>query len=399
MDALEAMTAPAPRVLSIDIFRGLTMLVMIFVNDLAGVQGLPWWTYHMPQGVNGMTYVDVVFPAFLFIVGMTIPLSVERRLQQDGSQWKLWRHILLRFAGLAILGIFIANTSKVDPRLSGVNVEAWSLVGFVGALLLWNVYAEPSGTRTILFKCAGFVMLFAMLSIFRRAATGGQTVWLDFSYWEILGLIAKAYLAVCILYVPLRRWRWAPLVLLTLLCALNVASRMGLAPILRQLPFWVWPFGRGDLASITLAGIVASQIFLTGSFAKTVRQQAVWAAGYAAVLAIAGWLFVGLGVAKNAGTPSWCLWSSAISVLLFLGLYWGVDVKGRSAWARFARPAGANTLLTYLLPDIFYAAFGLSYAPAWLGSGLPGVVRSLAFTTVMLGAATLLTRWRVRLQL
>ncbi|HEY3441432.1 MAG TPA: DUF5009 domain-containing protein [Paludibaculum sp.] len=393
------MTAPTPRILSIDIFRGLTMLVMIFVNDLAGVEGLPWWTYHMPRGVSGMTYVDVVFPAFLFILGMTIPLSVERRLQQDGSQWKLWRHILLRFAALAILGIFIANGSKVDPILTGVSAHAWSLIGFVGAILLWNVYAKDSGTRTVLLKCTGFAMLFTMLAIFRRTATGGQAAWLDFSYWEILGLIARAYLAVCILYMPLRKWRWAPLALLTLLCALNVASRLGLAPLLRPLPYWVWPFGRGDTASITMAGIVASQIFLTTSFAKTFRQRAAWATGYAAALAGAGWLFVGFGVAKNAGTPSWCLWSSAISVVLFLGLYWVVDVKGRAAWARFARPAGANTLLTYLLPDIFYAAFGLSYAPVWLNSGLPGVARSLAFTAVMLSAAALLTRWRVRMQL
>lgn len=397
------MTAPASmppqRVLSIDIFRGLTMLVMIFVNDLAGVQGLPWWTYHMPNGVNGMTYVDVVFPAFLFIVGMTIPLSVERRLQRDGSQWKLWRHILLRFASLAILGIFIANSSKVDSRLTGVRMEAWSLIGFVGAILLWNVYAEPSGTRTILFKCTGFAMLFAMLAIFQRTTADGRALWLDFSYWEILGLIAKAYLAVCILYVPLRRWRWTPVVLLTLLCALNVASRAGLAPFLRQIPYWAWPFGRGDTASITMAGIVASQILLTGAFAETFRQRAAWATGYAAALAAAGWLFAGLGVAKNAGTPAWCLWCSAISVLLFLGLYWLVDVKGVAAWAKFARPAGANTLLTYLLPDIFYAAVGYSVWSAWLGAGWTGVARSVAFTAVMLGAAALLTRWKVRMQL
>lgn len=85
----EPIAGAPPRVLSIDIFRGLTMLVMIFVNDLAGVQGLPWWNYHIPSGVNGMTYVDVVFPAFLFIVGMAIPLAVERRLEKDPSIWRL----------------------------------------------------------------------------------------------------------------------------------------------------------------------------------------------------------------------------------------------------------------------------------------------------------------------
>ncbi len=103
------MPGPGSRVLSIDIFRGLTMLVMIFVNDLAGVKGLPWWNYHLPRGIDGMTYVDMVFPAFLFIVGMSVPLAIERRLEKNPSQLSLWKHILLRFAALAVLGIFLAN--------------------------------------------------------------------------------------------------------------------------------------------------------------------------------------------------------------------------------------------------------------------------------------------------
>src|SRR5271154_1551042 len=60
-----AISAPS-RIASIDIFRGLTMLVMIFVNDLGEVRGLPWWTYHAHAQQDLMTYVDMVFPFFLF---------------------------------------------------------------------------------------------------------------------------------------------------------------------------------------------------------------------------------------------------------------------------------------------------------------------------------------------
>ena len=66
------MRTTAPRVVSIDIFRGLTMAVMIFVNALSEVRGLPWWTRHAPASVNVMTYVDMVFPFFLFAVGMSL---------------------------------------------------------------------------------------------------------------------------------------------------------------------------------------------------------------------------------------------------------------------------------------------------------------------------------------
>jgi len=394
------MSSPT-RILSIDIFRGLTMLVMIFVNDLASVKGLPWWTYHMPRGVNGMTYVDVVFPAFLFIVGMAIPLAVERRLKDDSSQLLLWRHILLRFASLAVLGIFIANWSKADAELTGVSKRVWSLTGFAGAILLWNVYPRSPERQKLYraLKWVGFVMLFSMLAIFRRKGADGQAAWLSFSYWEILGLIAQTYLAVCILYVPLRRWRWAPLALLTALSALNVVSRLGWVDFLKHLPFWVWPFGRGDLASITMAGIVASQIFLDERIAATVRQKALRAAAYAAALFAAGWMLMGFGIGKLGATPTWCLWCAAISVVLFLALYWVVDVKQMTRWAEFVRPAGANTLLTYLLPDIYYAAFGVSYLAAWLGAGWPGVARSVVFTALMLALAGLLTRWKIRMQL
>jgi predicted acyltransferase len=56
------------RTASIDIFRGLTVLVMVFVDNLDFVKGLPWWTYHMPRQANGLTYVDMVFPAFNFLL-------------------------------------------------------------------------------------------------------------------------------------------------------------------------------------------------------------------------------------------------------------------------------------------------------------------------------------------
>ena len=55
------------------------MFTMIFVNDLAGVSPntVPWWMRHFPGNGNGMTFVDLVFPAFLFLVGMSIPSALE----------------------------------------------------------------------------------------------------------------------------------------------------------------------------------------------------------------------------------------------------------------------------------------------------------------------------------
>src|SRR6478736_270724 len=76
-------TAESPkkeRITSIDALRGFVMFMMIFVNDLSSVPNriVPAWMKHY-RGKDGMTFVDLVFPAFLFIVGMSIPFALGAR--------------------------------------------------------------------------------------------------------------------------------------------------------------------------------------------------------------------------------------------------------------------------------------------------------------------------------
>ena len=144
---------------------------------------------------------------------------------------------------------------------------------------------------------------------------------------------------------------------------------------------------------------VASAIFLDAVFARTFREKAAWALAYAAVLFAAGWLLTPFGISKIRATPTWCLYCAASSTLIFLVLYWVADVRRLTKWASFVKPAGSNTLLTYLLPDIFYAVHGwylLAFLPA---QGWPGAASSLLFTAFILGWAAVMTRLKVRLQL
>src|SRR5207248_5162486 len=95
---MELQVAPAltsakttTRVLSVDVLRGIVMFTMVFVNDAYGAEGMPWWMKHWSDlgrgfGPSGMTFVDVVFPAFLFIVGMSIPIAIENR-RAKGDSW------------------------------------------------------------------------------------------------------------------------------------------------------------------------------------------------------------------------------------------------------------------------------------------------------------------------
>src|SRR5579871_4525388 len=108
---------PSKRLLSLDALRGLTILVMIFVNDVAGVAGTPAWMKHIqPPNADGMMFVDVVFPAFLFIVGTSIPFAIGGRLGRGEPMGRVWLHILGRTLSLLILGVFMVNEDDVSER-------------------------------------------------------------------------------------------------------------------------------------------------------------------------------------------------------------------------------------------------------------------------------------------
>ena len=105
------------------------------------------------------------------------------------------------------------------------------------------------------------------------------------------------------------------------------------------------------------------------------------------------------GLAKIGSTPSYTLFSSGICVILFVLMYWIVDVSGFLKWATFVKPAGSNPLLTYILPDIYYAILGLSHSGLIGDQGWPGVLRAFLFTMFILGIAAIFTRLKIRLQL
>ncbi|MBB5342958.1 DUF5009 domain-containing protein [Tunturibacter empetritectus] len=399
-------SARASRVASIDIFRGLTMTLMIFVNELAEVKGLPWWNYHAPAKVDAMTYVDMVFPAFLFILGMTIPIALEHRIRKNPSLPALWLHVILRTIALIVLGLILANAELGSRSLMGIDPMLWTILALIGAVLYWNVYNRSERHKTLfrILRFSGLALMIAMFVIFRRAMPDGHAAWISTSYPEILGLLGYTYLAVSILYIATRRWRWAPLAWFIAMTALCIASTAKWIPFPGHTPLYLWPFGNGAMASIALAGVVTSGIFVDsrGLRSTTLRQKSIAAISFGSITLLGGWLLTPLGISKIRATPTWCLYSIGCSVLLFTLLYWVCDIKRAVRWAAFTRPAGENTLLTYLLPDFYFfiaSACGFTYFAAHANSGFAGVLRCLIFTALILALASLLTKWKLRLQI
>ena len=93
------------RLVSLDAFRGVVMAFMIMVNNNGGNA---YWPFEHAKW-NGFTPTDLVFPTFLFLVGVTIVFSTESRLKRGATPGSLVPHIVRRFLILVFLGIFAVN--------------------------------------------------------------------------------------------------------------------------------------------------------------------------------------------------------------------------------------------------------------------------------------------------
>jgi predicted acyltransferase len=375
------------RVLAIDAFRGITILVMIFVNTLAGVRGMPAWMEHAPADVDAMTFPDVVFPAFLFIVGMSIPFAMAQRQAAGDSGWRLARHVLARAAGLLVLGVFMVNAEEgYNEAAMGMSIHLWSLLFYVCAILVWAVYRFENKTLAVALRAVGLAGLIALALAFRGGPDGGSR--LAPQWWGILGLIGWAYLYAAAAWA-LARGRLLPLAGLMLAC---IAWYSLAGPGAAQTENAVH-------ASIAICGTLTALIFFDDR-----RQAAPFARALALAIMLAAlaWLLRPyFKISKIYATPSWALYSAAICVLLFAAMYWLVDLKQQRGWTAFLRPAAANPLLVYIIPYIVYALMQYLHVsfPAALGAGWPGFLWAVGYAVIVMGLAAGLNRMHIKLQL
>ncbi len=97
------------RIDSIDVFRAVTMFFMIFVNDLWTLSNVPSWLRHVKMNVDGLGFADAIFPIFLFIVGLSIPLAINRSIENKSSTVNILKNIAVRTIALVVMGLFMVN--------------------------------------------------------------------------------------------------------------------------------------------------------------------------------------------------------------------------------------------------------------------------------------------------
>src|SRR5258706_16475811 len=100
-------TGELPRLLFLDVFRGLTVAGMVLVNNPGSWAHIYWPLEHAEW--NGWTPTDLIFPFFLFIVGVAIPLAFGKRIERADSRRALFLKVLYLSAIIFLLGEFLAG--------------------------------------------------------------------------------------------------------------------------------------------------------------------------------------------------------------------------------------------------------------------------------------------------
>lgn len=412
------------RILSIDIFRGVTIFMMVFVNELAGVSDIPQWMKHVPPGVDGMTFVDVVFPAFLFIVGMAIPFAVRNRIKKDTSQLHFWKHVLIRTLGLLVLGFYMVNSEEMNPEANLIPKRWWAAALYIAAILIWNRYPKTESRSRcnwyVGLRWLGVMVLTILFFLYRKGPEGdlgGMTT----SWWGILGLIGWAYLLSMILFmagqktdfnirsadenqeISAGKYKKGLRILAIIFLLLLAFVLILFSGVSDQVALLQWFRGQsGHLVHtlIVLSGILCSLLLVQSDLQRHPYRKIRYMLVLGLMLGAAGYLSQPFGgISKIGATPAWALYSASICCLVFSLIYFLVDLKGIKNWANFLKPAGENPLLTYILPALFYAIAGYTFIPDVLSQGAPGMLYALVFSLFILWLARMLTRAGIRLHL
>ncbi|MBR2931498.1 MAG: DUF5009 domain-containing protein [Rikenellaceae bacterium] len=354
-------TTPKPtsqRILSIDIVRGLTLLLMLFVNDLY-MPGVPAWLGHTEMNFDGMGLADWVFPSFLFMVGISIPYAIEARRRRGASDLAITGHILWRTLSLICIGVALLNAGRINPEMTGITSQTWRWLFYLFLFMLWNNYPRESRYALLfkVLKAIGFIGIVVLLAIF-RAGTPEDPQWLVASWWGILGLIGWGYVVAALTSLATRGSLIGAVVVWAVFLALNCISSAGINDWATSLRTILGTVLQGNTPMIVLTGLVTGTYLMRTSHDNRRKMWTMIVAGV--VLIVAGFVLRNWYIiSKILATPSWGLICNGISLLVLALVFYRTDICGRTRFTSLLSTTGRNSMTTYLAPSVLYSFIGL----------------------------------------
>jgi predicted acyltransferase len=318
---MSATTVPSQRLLSLDVFRGATIAGMMLVNNPGD-----WGHVYAPflhAKWHGWTFTDLIFPFFLWIVGVAMTLSFAKRRERGDSSSKLLIHALRRAATIFGLGLF----------LNGFPYYDFSIIRIPGVL-----------QRIAICYLIGSI-------IFLYASTRWQIVWTGVFlalYWLLVAIIPVPGYGAGVLeptgnlawYIDSQvlaghTWRGAPV--------------PGFDPegIFSTLP----------AISTLLFGILTGHML---RMQKSPEERTSWMFVVACLLLFAGVVMDNwLPINKNLWTSTYSVFMAGMALLVFAWCYWIIDVRGYKRGMKPFAIYGMNAITVFVLAGVVGRLMGL----------------------------------------
>jgi len=307
------------RLVSLDVFRGITIAGMVLVNNPGSWEHIYWPLEHATW--HGWTPTDLVFPFFVFIIGVAIPLAFGNRLQRGGSTRDLYLKIVRRTLIIFAIGLLLNGLSfpsLAEYRIPGV-LQRLAVCYFFASIIYLN-----TKVRTQIAIIIGLLIF----------------------YWALVKLVpAPGYAAG------------------------DLTKEGSLPSFVDRVVFGkhVWAQARvydpEGLLSTIPAIATALMGVLTGQWLRTEKSRYEKAAG----MFVVGAVCVAIGWAWNAFFPiNKALWTS--SYVLFTGglalqflsiCYWLIDIQGYRRWAKPFEVFGLNAIALYVVADLLAVLLGV----------------------------------------
>ena len=327
---------PAERLLALDVFRGLTITAMVLVNNPGS-----WSHVYSPMlhaQWHGWTPTDLIFPFFVFIVGVSVSIVMNREVAKGTNKGLLVKNAAIRGGKLFALGLFLAlfYFNFNDPNFSWVNQQLAS-IRVMGVLQRLGLVFVLTVLVVLYFKPRGrLIWIFALL----------------FGYWAALmwvpyGKAGEMYRGELLFGNNLTAW---------------IDSQVFAAKHLyykEAIPYAFDPEGLfSTLPAVAgaLAGVFTGDLLMNKDKSLAYKTKVMCAVGAILIVAGEAWGWI-LPINKSIWTSSYVVMSTGWALLILGGLTWLIDIKGKKRWTAPFVVFGANAIAFYMFSAVVARVF------------------------------------------
>jgi predicted acyltransferase len=301
------------RLVSLDVLRGLTVALMILVNTPGGDE---YYSFLQHATWNGLTFADIVFPFFIFILGVAVPYAFSRRLEQGANRKQLLARVARRTIILFALGLLLNLFSTFD-------LPALRVMGVLQRIALCYFFAS---------------VLFLFLKPKWRVVL---TVAIPIVYWLLMALVPVPGYGAGVLTED---GNLAAYVDRLLLNGHLYTSTWDPEGVLSTLP----------AVATALMGVLAG-MYLRSERKPRMKALNLLVFGVVAVCVGFVWNFW-FPVNKNLWTSSYVAVTGGIAVMLLAAFFYVLDVKGHVRWSKPFSVLGCNSLFVFVLSEFLNLA-------------------------------------------